>query len=366
MHLERIIKLQEAGTLFNRLAFTLPLLLCLAWPTAGLAFEDVTTYGATGNGLTDDTNAIQSAINVQGSGGAVYFPPGTYLVSTITIGLNDSIAFFGDGADVSIIKQKPFINSSMIQNSNGMAGNIQFRDLGFDGNKDNQSTWTKAIIELKCVRFKVESCAFVRSKHIAIKLLEVTQEAWILNSSFSEMAEHGGTLGQSTDAIRIISASDPPGDFLVAGNYFHADPPSVHGRSPGGVMINPGVSKNHRIVVRDNVFHGIGQNTDGNRQACIKFYRNDFQSIITGNKFYDTAFRAIIVQCSNDILITDNIIVGESTSMAVGDIEITGRFDSGVLTEQYRAIIARNIIQNMPSCRAVLLNFDEDGKGSEI
>ena len=43
----------------------------------------VTTYGATGNGTTDDTAAIQSALNAAGTngGGIVYLPPGLYYTS---------------------------------------------------------------------------------------------------------------------------------------------------------------------------------------------------------------------------------------------------------------------------------------------
>src|SRR6266702_4440519 len=48
---------------------------------------NVKTYGATGNGSTDDTTAIQNAINaVSSSGGTVLLPAGTYIVSsTLTI-----------------------------------------------------------------------------------------------------------------------------------------------------------------------------------------------------------------------------------------------------------------------------------------
>lgn len=41
----------------------------------------VTAYGATGDGSTDDTTAIQAAINAAGTGGRVFFPDGVYLLS---------------------------------------------------------------------------------------------------------------------------------------------------------------------------------------------------------------------------------------------------------------------------------------------
>jgi len=49
--------------------------------------NNVRSFGATGNGTTDDTAAIQAAINSQQTyGGIVWFPPGTYLVNGATTG----------------------------------------------------------------------------------------------------------------------------------------------------------------------------------------------------------------------------------------------------------------------------------------
>lgn len=43
---------------------------------------NVKDYGATGNGTTDDTAAIQTAINACAEGRVVFFPPGVYMISS--------------------------------------------------------------------------------------------------------------------------------------------------------------------------------------------------------------------------------------------------------------------------------------------
>jgi len=56
----------------------------------------VKDYGATGDGTTDDTAAIQAAVNATSIGGNLYFPPGTYkLTSAVTI--NKPITVLGNG-----------------------------------------------------------------------------------------------------------------------------------------------------------------------------------------------------------------------------------------------------------------------------
>jgi hypothetical protein len=51
--------------------------------TRGTAVLNVKNYGALGNGVHDDTAAIQAAINaLPSSGGTVYIPAGTYMIDT--------------------------------------------------------------------------------------------------------------------------------------------------------------------------------------------------------------------------------------------------------------------------------------------
>lgn len=62
------------------------------------ASTNVKAYGATGNGVTDDSVAIQNAINSLGQGGGiVYFPVGVYLINTPLTSSAQNVQVVGDG-----------------------------------------------------------------------------------------------------------------------------------------------------------------------------------------------------------------------------------------------------------------------------
>jgi hypothetical protein len=50
--------------------------------------ENVKAYGAVGDGTTDDTTAIGAAITAATEGGIVFFPPGHYVISTLSVTKN--------------------------------------------------------------------------------------------------------------------------------------------------------------------------------------------------------------------------------------------------------------------------------------
>ena len=71
-----------------------------------MAVYNVRDYGATGDGTTDDTVAVQAAISAANNagGGVVYVPAGNYRL-TATINVYSRISIRGDGDQVSVLSQ---------------------------------------------------------------------------------------------------------------------------------------------------------------------------------------------------------------------------------------------------------------------
>lgn len=91
-------------------------------------WADVKAYGAVGNGIADDTAAINAAITaVSANGGKVFFPVGTYLI-TSKISVPASVELRGVNPNASVIKKG--YNGAMFDLA-GFAGMVS---LKIDGN----------------------------------------------------------------------------------------------------------------------------------------------------------------------------------------------------------------------------------------
>lgn len=95
----------------------------------------VLSYGATGNGVTDDTATCAAAITAAASGGNVVFPPGVYIVSGLTLAQPNITITIMAGAT---LKLKASSNAPVITITANYC-----RVVGegiIDGNKTNQTT----------------------------------------------------------------------------------------------------------------------------------------------------------------------------------------------------------------------------------
>ncbi len=110
-------------------------------------FVSVKDNGAKGDGRTDDTVAIQNTINGSPQGATIYFPPGTYIISS-TIQLQHSQTYLGsnDSYYGAILKQANNANlvalvavTEFMTNANYSSDPIHVEKLYFDGNSSNNT-----------------------------------------------------------------------------------------------------------------------------------------------------------------------------------------------------------------------------------
>jgi len=119
-------------------------------PAQAATVRNVKNYGAVGNGVTNDTAAIQSAMSALANGDSLYFPAGTYLVkapsahtSYILQFARQNITWYGDGEATTTIKIAngcPSYTALWFAASGGAAGNVsglEVRDITFDQNVQN-------------------------------------------------------------------------------------------------------------------------------------------------------------------------------------------------------------------------------------
>ena len=108
----------------------------------------VMDFGATGDGTTDDTTAIQNAF-IAGAGGAIYFPSGTYIINQLSsatsvwLPISSNTEIYGDGfTSIIKIKNGASLPASIANNSPfwlANVDNVSIHDLTIDGNKYKQN-----------------------------------------------------------------------------------------------------------------------------------------------------------------------------------------------------------------------------------
>lgn len=104
---------------------------------------NVKSFGAVGDGTTDDTSAFAAAFAaVPAAGGTVYVPAGTYIIGSLSRVAKPFLVLRGDGKEVTTLKVKASANlsSSFLYLGSGSTDRISVEGITFDGNKSNQAS----------------------------------------------------------------------------------------------------------------------------------------------------------------------------------------------------------------------------------
>ncbi|MFX4262551.1 glycosyl hydrolase family 28-related protein [Pelotomaculum propionicicum] len=162
---------------------------------AGVSLINVKDFGAKGDGETDDTAALQQAINsLAPDGGTVVFSPGTYITSN-QITVRDKVSLIGSGTNVTAIKN---INNTHILRLDKDASDLTVRGLTLDGNKGLTGYGILAVTANKNI--VIESCRICNTGSIGILFSNPGIENVIIRDNVlydigSSRIEHAGYEG---------------------------------------------------------------------------------------------------------------------------------------------------------------------------
>ncbi|MDP9170786.1 MAG: right-handed parallel beta-helix repeat-containing protein [Acidobacteriota bacterium] len=367
-------------------------LLCVSVFTFPLgAAADVRSFGAIGNGIADDTQAIQNAINACGVNGTVSFQGGNYLVRGLS--LRSQCTYAGAGGATLVLSARNQFLLDISQQSG-----IRITGLALDGNSQGGAIIAQGYgpvhnIEIDHCDFRnvvaaawfpanltiVSTWGFVDSTIESNRFTNISGGIWlttvqntnILNNSFTDVTQ--------SDAIYIAPnpVGFPSGDKLrIAGNtgsrlvsigieVFRPDP------SNGSVLTAPIIENNSFSDWTGvngmglSISHGDGAIIRGNRIENVngQMQANGIEVIvanaqITGNVVAGGFAFGIAVQGTTAPTITGNTITGAGdTAIALTCNPQLGRCSSR------NSVISNNLIQN---ARLIGVKLDNDWTGSQI
>lgn len=233
----------------------------------------VKKFGAKGDGVTDDSQAILNAINSLGTiGGVVYFPSGTYVTGQIKV--PPRVKLQGAGELVTTIQLKIGSNTDLIVLDQAQAAGIT--DLTLDGNKwNNHNTAGNGMViknsqnaNLDNSRnLKIEQMNIQNFPENGIKIL--APNVWIFQLRFIKIDQCNayGIWNNATDntyyAIDIFGCTN--GAVYDAGSNNHFIGGKWYGNGGGNRTNSTLLSSAHRttysdIEMQDNYGHGVTLN----------------------------------------------------------------------------------------------------------
>ena len=227
-----------------------------------LPWTDVRAYGATGSGDAtniDDTAAIQTAINAAqaAGGGVVYFPWGTYLLSS-TLMIPANVSLSGPNNGQARLKRMANHNAPLVTVS---GDRVVIANLVFDGNDANQSTNGYPEINVAGSYVRIEHCEFTSwvsllvrvdaasvRKYITIRGNHATGRADAPGSGYWSTTNAGGFWMENAEY------------FEITDNVLDAAPTAVSDGAGGGIVTlrgGPGTIRGNTLRLYNRTLDGI-------------------------------------------------------------------------------------------------------------
>ncbi len=312
---------------------------------------DVVDFGAYGDGVHDDTRAIQNALDsMKEYGGTIYFPDGEYVISACLIFYSEQELFFGDNA---VLKRAAnatpvkYMLASFTDSDTGEYNGVRNTKIiggKFDGNSEVASNLT--IINLchannvtisdaefvngsfwhyiemaSCKNITVENCSFDSESYTLFRK-DLTDE--LIQIDVAKGGNYGPVYNLDGEHINFKKDEVPCSDIYIKGCTFNCSNGPAVGEHNGyphsdifivnnefnGIVGNSSVSNGYvkfmsgatGVEVYNNTFISTADDTIKNKGiVCLN-------SNTDTNKAYNNVFAGYFSQYFSDNIVAENNI----------------------------------------------------------
>lgn len=319
-----VVGTSDAQTLSNK-TFSGPITMGAgAWTGTGGVINDGTTdwynvkaHGATGNGSTDDTAAINAAIALaNASTGVVFFPRGTYKISAGLTPITSGVILKGAGKGATTIKPASGfvadVISTPIPGSAGTPGFIQ-NHVGVEGlTIDGSSMLGTTAGQGNGIHFYGVRYSFIRDCNItAVPNWGILLDGDITNFSYSIQIQGNRIVNGSAGIMVTFSEENfiAFNDILQANATTAAQQPAFPTQSNVGYLV--------RLISGYNSLIGNVIGSSGTYTSAAIDVENAGPVRIEANRFDQCRYQAIRTTAPNSIIVGNQI--GNPSS--VGSVE---------------------------------------------
>jgi parallel beta-helix repeat protein len=312
---------------------------------SGANVFSVVDYGATGNGSTDDRAAIQAAVDAANTagGGVVYFPIGSYAVTSGTVTVSSTAGITLRGAGIgSVIKSTVSTQGAKVTITGTNVGVEMLKfDGGYTSGAHSGDFGLINITDGKKVRIRL--CTFVNSLDRAIRIRGAAEDLDISYNVFSNHFEAIHSFATSSSAI--------PQRIAITHNFFRDNWGT--GAETGAVKLQNGqTTRSAGHIVSDNIISNTGQ-------MGIELWNSLADSTITGNTIERVEF-GISLDGTIRTAVTGNTVklvtyTGIESATSTADNTITGNIVSGYNSSGTRTGTYGIITSNTPPTRIAIV-----------